>query len=549
MKVNWRSIRNGLNTFLDTVSRGKASRISRIITPRGAGGVCWTPKNYENYANETYLKNVIAYKAIDEIAKSVASVTWNQYRRISDDERQEVTDTDIAKRLKRPNPGEGFAFLMLKTTAYLVMCGNAFIERVGPTTGPNKGKVLELYSHRPDRFSMKFDLGSGQLAEFIYTVNGREERWGVDPITQQADILQLKAFHPLNDWWGASATESAAREIDTSNSATEWNKSILDHHGRPGMVFTLIGSVGEEYMDKLEQHLAEQHSGPANAGKNLIISGESGTKAEPWGWNPKDLDFNEGDVRLMRKIAMGYGVPPELLGIQDATFNNRMEARLYFWENTVFFYLNYLRDELNNWLFDEDSDLSIDYCLDDIPALATKRDKLWERAEKSDFLEINEKREMVGLPPTKNGDVILVPASMIPLSMAGASGSEVKEEITEETEEEEEARARMNLLEQGYTDEEIDEMFGLPCGEEKGDEFEESKPYPTEFSCRLQSPDKYERFARVNCYRKVDGKCVDYIFGVKDGKSEVQALRFKKKIWTQVAAKAYCKTKNGSFEA
>jgi HK97 family phage portal protein len=429
----------------------KESRVAGVVSTQGTCGAMWTPNDYENFANETYLKNVTAYKAIDEVAKSVASVPWAEYQHLDDNKRERITDSDVADVLRRPNPSEGLSYVMLKATAFLVMSGNAFFERVGPSTGENKGQIRELYALRPDRFKMKTNSATGQLRAYEYAVNSRATEWEIDPITGHCDILHLKAFHPLDDFWGAAATEPAAREIDTSNAATEWNKSILDNQGRPGMVFTLVGATGEQAMDKLEQHLRDEHTGPANAGKNLIIAGDRGTKAEPWGFSPSDLDFNEGDLRLMRKIAMGYGVPPELLGIQDATYNNRAEARLYFWENTVFFYLNYIRDELNNWLYEKGSDRFVDYILDNVPALALKRDLLWGRAQKSDFLKINEKREMVGLDPDPNGDVILTPASMIPLGSVGVGD-----------EEEEEEEARKELIDQGYTDDEINEMFGLP---------------------------------------------------------------------------------------
>lgn len=559
----------------------KTSRTAQIITTPGTGGVVWPQRNYENFAKETYLKNVIAYKSIDEIAKSVASVPWEQFMHLSDGGREKILDDPVINALKRPNPDEGLPSVILRATAYLVMSGNSFLERITPETGPNRGVIQELYSLRPDRFKLKINSGTGRLERYVYTVSGRTIDWEVDPITGQCDVLHLKSFHPLDDWWGAAATESAAREIDTSNAATQWNKSILDNEGRPGMVFTLIGALGEEAFDGLEKHLREDHGGAANAGKNLIITGDKGTKAEPYGWSPKDLDFNEGDLRLARKIASGYGVPPMIIGIPgEATFANYKEARLAFWETTVFFYLNYFKEELNNWLFEKDSKMFIDYNLDDVPALAVKRDMLWKRAQESDFLEINEKREMVGLEAKNGGDVILIAANMIPLGEAG--------EIEIEEEEEE---AREDLLEQGYSDDDIDEMFGLPCDEKKtkykceclscghkltsekhcntlkcpkcggkmrreerpgtgrDDEPDESKPYPTEYSCRLESPDKYDRFARVNCYRKHNGKCIDFIFGIKDEKSEVQALRYKKKIWTAVDAKSHCKSKDGNFEA
>ncbi len=339
----WGKIKNAL--FGDPkLPVRKESQTAAIISSRGGGGVIWPERGYDNFAKETYLKNVTAFRAIDEVSKSVASVPWKQFRRLADGNREEVEDDGIAGPLKRPNPNESLQWVMLKLTAYLVMSGNSFVERVGPTSGPNKGKVKELYALRPDRFSLKTDLKSGRLSQYIYTVGGNKTKWDVDPVTGHADVLQLKAFHPLDDWWGAAPTESAAREIDTSNEATEWNKSLLDNQGRPGMIYTLVGQLGADQFDQLERYLREAHSGPQNVGKDLILTGERGTSAVPYGWSPTDMDFGEGDLRLMRKIAMAYGVPPMLLGIPgEATFANYKEARLAFWETTVFWLLNYIK--------------------------------------------------------------------------------------------------------------------------------------------------------------------------------------------------------------
>ncbi len=74
------------------------------------------------------------------------------------------------------------------------------------------------------------------------------------------------------------------------------------------------------------------------------------------------------------------------------------------------------------------------------------------------------------------------------------------------------------------------------------------KPYPNEHACRINPPDKYDRIRRVNCGQKHDGKCIDVIYGVKDNKSEIQALRYKTDIWDVAAAKNHCKTREGTFE-
>jgi len=451
----------------------KSSAVVGVSEVVSGSGVVWTPNNYENFARETYLKNVVAFKAIDEIAKSVASVPWNEYRRVGDEKKELVTDSPVAKVLKRPNPNQGLPFVMLRATAFLVMSGDSFFEKVTPDTGPNKDDIKELYALRPDRFKLAINKTTGLLEKYTYSVNkGRKVDFKINPITGQCDVLHCKSFHPLDDYFGASVTEPAAREIDTSNSATEWNKSVLDNEGKPGMIFKIVGNVSMEQLDELERKLAEDHGGPSNAGKDLIITGERGTDAKPYSWSPKDLDFNEGDLRLSRKIAMGYGVPPMLLGIPgEATFANYKEARLAFWESTIMFYLNYYREELNNWLYEPDGDKSIDYNLDEVPALASKREMIWNRAQDSDFLTINEKREMTGSKSVEGGDVILIAAGMIPLGEEPPPPAEPPPEDDEPVDEEDEEEVRLELLRQGYTDEEINQMLGLEYVDEEKETF------------------------------------------------------------------------------
>jgi len=78
----------------------------------------------------------------------------------------------------------------------------------------------------------------------------------------------------------------------------------------------------------------------------------------------------------------------------------------------------------------------------------------------------------------------------------------------------------------------------------------ELRPYPNEHSCRLEDPGKYKKFARKNCYKKHDGKCIDYIFGVISAdESELQAMRYPKDTWTEDAARTHCKDAGGTFEA
>lgn len=421
-------------------SRRKESATTSIII-RGTGGAVWSPHNYENFAKETYLRNVIAYRCISLIARSVASVHWSVMREQKDGTVTESINHPFYRVLERANPDESWSFFALKSTAYLVMSGNCFLEKIGPQSGPNQGMARELHSLRPDRMKILTDAAIGRVSGYEYTVGARSTKWERNTVNGKCDILHMKDFHPTDDFWGAAATIPASRDIDTSNEATKWNKKLLENEGRPGMLFMVKGMLTDQQYDRLEKRLKEDYSGTDNVGKNMIVEGDQGTEVRPYGYSPTDLDFTEGGRELARKIAFAYGVPPMLVGIPgDNTYSNQKEARQAFWEDTVIYYLNYFAQELNYWLFDE-QEFYIDYKLDDIPALAPKREARWKMAEESDFLTINEKRVMQGLSEIDGGDVILVPGTMIPLSMVGFPADEnedvdVDEDVDEDEDEE-----------------------------------------------------------------------------------------------------------------
>ena len=91
------------------------------------------------------------------------------------------------------------------------------------------------------------------------------------------------------------------------------------------------------------------------------------------------------------------------------------EARLALWEDTVIPLLRHLRDEFNAWLAPAfGAGLELDLDLDDIPALALRREKTWARIEAAGFLTLNEKRAAIGLPPRGDGDALTPPGGAKP---------------------------------------------------------------------------------------------------------------------------------------
>lgn len=384
------------------------------ITTSSMGQVKWSDKDYENFAKEAYIKNVIAYRCIYEIAKSGAQVEWN-IKRERNGKKEKVTDTQYDHLLKRPNKEDSFGFLQIQTISYYQIAGNTYYRQIRRQTGEEK-IPLELHVMRPDKMAKVLN-DQGQVIQYEYEKNfGESDIYPVDKITGDSDILQIRQFHPTDELYGLSPIEPGSMVIDTNNEATKWNMRLLQNEARIGLIYLFNGILQEGDYDQIEQNIKE-FSGAEAAGSSLILQSENAVDVKPYAWNPKEIDFIEGWRQTARATCFAFGVPAVLIGIPgDSTYSNYTQARQSLWEETNLFVLNHIKNELNNWLFKDDKEgLMIDYDTDKVPALAEKRTMLWKRAEDSNFLTINEKREMVGKDPIPGGDVLLVPANMIPL--------------------------------------------------------------------------------------------------------------------------------------
>ena len=76
-------------------------------------------------------------------------------------------------------------------------------------------------------------------------------------------------------------------------------------------------------------------------------------------------------------------------------------------------------------------------------------------------------------------------------------------------------------------------------------------PFPNEHAARQADPGQFDRFRR-QAKPKGAPKGISFIFGVKDNKSQIQSIRFDRKLWTVERAKEWLKNHNfktSGFEA
>lgn len=426
------SIRSRIGHWLLDV---KTSAVAPLHAIMNMGHATWSKREYAEFADEGYRKNVIAYKAINELMTAVQLIPWEVYKVDNQGNKMEADGSPLAQLLRRPNPQQGMGVFFGDLCGFDNIAGNIYIEAVKP--GPSR-PPLELYALRPDRMTVV--AGAAGPGGYKYTVGGETKTWPAD----EDAIRHIKRFNPTDDWYGLSPIEAAAFSIDIHNSTLEWNKALLDNGARPSgaLVYnpkrdTAPDFLPDEQFIKLKQDVNEQYSGKKHAGKPMLLEG--GLMWQQFSLSPADMDYINSKETSARDIAMAFGVPAQLLGIPgDNTYSNMQEARLALYEDTVIPWARRLRDELNAWLAPQyrDATYIIEIDEDDIPALAPRRAELWDKVNNADFLTVNEKRDATGYENAgKAADDIYIPATLIPLGANLASSQESAAPVSNREEE------------------------------------------------------------------------------------------------------------------
>ena len=364
---------------------------ARPVLTRGFGTATavgdW-PQSYEAQVREAYLGNAVAQRAVRIVAEGAASVPLYA-----------MPDAHPALRLFRATPTG--APLVETVAAQLLLHGNAYIQIVGDADGA----PAELFALRPERVSVEPDA-QGWPASYLYRAGGAAARLPAAGADGRPAVIHLRALNPIDDHYGLGCLGACAAAVAVHNAAARWNKALLDNAARPSGA--LVYDTGEpgatltaDQFDRLKTEMEAGFSGAGNAGRPMLLEG--GLRWQTMSMTPAEMDFVGLKASAAREIALAFGVPPMLLGLPgDATYANYTEANRALWRLTVLplatRIVGGVADALAAWW----PDLAVMLDVDQVPALAADRERLWAQVSAADFLSADEKREMLGFGPRKD---------------------------------------------------------------------------------------------------------------------------------------------------
>lgn len=373
------------------VPEQKASATGPVVAYQTSGRVAWSPRDSVSLTKVGFCGNPVGFRAVKLIAEAAAALPL-----VVQDAKSRYDTHPLTALLARPNGAQGRAELLEALYAQLLLSGSGYVEAVGSEAG----LPVELHVLRSDRMSV-VPGADGWPVAYEYAVGGRKHRFDA---TQSTPICHIKNFHPQDDHYGFSPLQSAAMAMDVHNAASRWSKALLDNAARPSGAIVYKGAEGQgklsnDQYDRLVGEMESMHQGARNAGRPMLLEG--GLDWKPMGFSPSDMEFQKTKESAAREIALAFGVPPMLIGIQgDATYANYQEAHRAFYRLTVLPLATRVTAALASWLAGFSGDaVELKPDLDQVPALSAERDAQWARVAQADFLSEAEKRTLLGLPP------------------------------------------------------------------------------------------------------------------------------------------------------
>ncbi|WP_336987476.1 phage portal protein [Altererythrobacter aquiaggeris] len=358
------------------LARGYISPWAAAFDSRPARG----PFDYSRAVREGFVANPVAQRAVRIVAEGVGSAPL------------ETGDKNLASLVSATSAGQS---LVETLAAQLLLHGNGYVQIMKD----GAGMPTELFALRPERITI-VPGADGWPAAYAYKLADRTLNLPLDDEAGWPNVIHLKAFHPADDHYGASSLAAAEQAVAIHNSASEWNRALLENAARPsGALVHDAGDTGgltADQFERLRNELAQAFSGQGNAGRPMLLEG--GLTWQSLSMSPADMDFATLKAAAARDIALAFGVPPMLLGLPgDNTYANYREANRALWRLTLLplatKILSGLQEGLAPWF--PGGRLAID--LDKIPALSEDRERLWSQVSGADFLSDAEKRAMLGL--------------------------------------------------------------------------------------------------------------------------------------------------------
>lgn len=363
------------------------------------------------YSLEPYgVGSAMVEACVSAYSQTVAMCPGAHKRSTGDGGNEVITNSALARTIKRPNDYESMSDFLLNVTRRLYTKGEAY----GLAIRNDRGEIKEVHRMRD---------GSPLLAEdgsIFYRLSGNEiveRRFDLSYPIPARDVLHIRLHTPRHPLRGESPILSVALDLSLSGAALNQQVTFYLNQARPSFMLETEQQLTKEQTEALRQRWIEQTTGE-NAG---------GTPVLAWGLKAHAVTGTANDGRLAdmlklsdQNVALAFRMPLQILGIGGTPFAST-ESLMSAWKSTgLGFALNHI-EEAFGLLFGLKG-MPDEYLEFDTDALLRSSFKeMIEALDKASgrIMTKNEARAKIGFGRKTGGDDLYVQMQDIPLAMAG----------------------------------------------------------------------------------------------------------------------------------
>jgi HK97 family phage portal protein len=251
------------------------------------------------------------WTCVKALSDAAASLPLVPYRRTTAG-RERIESGLLAELLRRPAPATTQANLTASTVAHLALWGNAYVGKYR-----ENGRIVQLGLLDPARVQPVIEAGE----PFYLYVDPRGRR---QKLTTR-DVLHIRALS-TDGIVGLSPIRQCREALGMSRDLTRHGSNFFQNAATIPGAIALDKDVTIEAFREFTELFREQHEGPENAGKMLMLGG--GATFTPTSAPPEDLQFVEQRKLSATEVAAIFRIPGWIVNAESGssmTYSNVTE--------------------------------------------------------------------------------------------------------------------------------------------------------------------------------------------------------------------------------
>jgi len=331
---------------------------------------------------------------VDFLARNIAQLTPQVYRRVSDTDRVRLADHDLARWLGHPNPSTRRYRLFENLIGDMGVYFNANWLKVR-YQGADGRDALGLVRIPADQLQPE---GGLLKTNYCWISNGRKKDFA------PSEIVYFDGYNPTNPLMGLSPLETLRRILAEEAAASDNREGFWRNASRHEGVIERPPTAPKwtpEQKQQWREQWQERFAGGANAGLVAVL--EHGMTFRPNSFSAKDSEYTVGGKLRREVVAAAYHIPQPMVGIlEHATFSNIKEQHKHLYQDCLGPWLEMLQQEIEGQLLiecDDQADVYVEFNIDaKLAGTPEERAQSLQLAVGRPWRTVNEARALENLP-------------------------------------------------------------------------------------------------------------------------------------------------------